>query len=184
MMLTLISTRGKFTLTAIALFLISILLVFFLPISVTETLYFDKANIVLLTPATNMTHLLISLVLVIFAFVLLALKRNWFTYILSILVMITGLVWSSLSVLNYTAIQEEQIVIKYYDGVTTYPWTSINEVVYEYFEDRNGHYIFTTTDGQQIRIDETAKFTSVVKSEIYTTARAQEISFIERAANE
>jgi hypothetical protein len=184
LMLNKISTRGKFALSAITVFLISILLVFFLPVSVTETLYSERANIVLLTPVTNMTHLLISLLFVIIALVLLALKRNVITYIIGTLFIIAGIIGSSFSVLNYTAIQDEQIVIKYYDGLASYPWSSIKEAVYEYRTGENGYYIFTTTDDQHIKIDETAKFTSSVKTTIYSTVRANDIPFIERVANE
>lgn len=181
-MLNDLSTRAKFGLTAIAVALIGILVVLFLPMSVTETMYYSRENIILLTPETNLKHFGIAIIVIVFVFVLLAFKRNIFMYSLSTLIILSCIVISFLTLTNYIAIQNEQIIIKDYDGESIYPWTEIDEIVYEYVFEENGKYIFRTKNNEQFIIYETAKFGNMEKSKIYMTARNLNIKFIERAA--
>ena len=64
-MLNDLSTRAKFGLTALAVTLIGYLLVLFLPISLTETMYYSRDNIILLTPESNLKHFGIAIMVIV-----------------------------------------------------------------------------------------------------------------------
>ena len=183
-MLTDLSTRAKYGISAIAVALIGYVLVLFLPISITETKYYSRDNIILLTPESNFKHFGIAIIAIVLALIILALKRNTLIYCLSSIIILSCLIISFITLTNYIAIQNKQIIIKDYSGENVYPWTEIDEVVYEYVVYENGKYIFKTKNNEQFIIYETKKFGSEVKSKIYSTARNLEIPFIERAAED
>lgn len=173
-----LSIQGKFFVSAIVFFLLSILLVLFLPITISETFYFNRDNVVLLTPVKNLYLFTISLAIIFLTLVLLGFKRTNLTYCIASFIIILSLVGGYFSLISYTAIQEKQIVVKNFSKETIYPWSEIQEVLYEY--GALGKYTFTMQDDYQFSINETERFGLDEKSAIYRIANDNDIPFIER----
>lgn len=71
---------------------------------------------------------------------------------------------------------------KLFDG-KTFQWSEIEEVVLEYYVDNIGtheEYIFTSVDGNSIRIPLNDQFLHEDKNEIYRVAKQNNVEFIER----
>lgn len=126
------STRAKIGITAIAVGLIGLIIALFLPTIMTETLHFNRDNIVLLTPKSNLIISLLSLVLIVATLILLALKHTKLTYSLATLTIMAIIGFCGWTLTNFQAIQNEQIIIKSYNGEQIMNWADIQEVVYEY----------------------------------------------------
>lgn len=175
-----ISTQGKFFVSAIVFFLLSIVLVLFLPITITETFYFNRDNIILLTPVKNLYLFTISLTIIFLSLVLLGFKRTHLTYCIASLLIIFSIVGGYFSLISYIAIQEKQIIVKNFQNKTIYPWSEIQEVLYEYDNGALGKYTFTTQNEYKFSIEETMRFGLDEKSAIYRIAYDNDIRFIER----
>ena len=174
------STRAKIGITAMAVGLIGVIIAFFAPTIVTETLHFSRDNIVLLTSKNNLITSLGSLVLIVILLFLLALKQSKVTYSLVTISILAVLVFCAWTLTNYTAIQKEQIITKSYNNEQVLKWTDMQKVIYEYHAELPyGQYIFQTAD-DEIIIAETAKFGSEEKQKIYSTARSFDVVFTEQ----
>lgn len=174
------STRAKIGIIAIAVGLIGMIIAFFLPTIMTETLHFSKDNIILLTPKNNLIISISSLVLIVATLILLALKHTKLTYGLATLTIIGIIGFCGWTLTNYQAIQSEQIIVKSYQNEQVMNWSDVQSVVYEYGNTLPyGQYIFQTAN-DEIIIGETAKFGTEQKQKIYSTARSLDITFTER----
>jgi hypothetical protein len=179
-MLNVLSPRAKLFIFAIVLLLLSPIIVFMLPFTISQTFYFSKDNIVLITPTYNFIMLFLAIALIILTLVILGFKRNKYTYLSSLLVIVSSLVLGYFSVLSYTAIQNTQIVFKDFHHQTTYEWQDIKEVIYEYEIGTVGTYYFQTKNSDKFVIEENGQFSPEGKSAIYNVANDNGASFIER----
>ena len=178
------STRAKIGIFAIAVGLIGIIIAFFAPTVITETLHFSQDNIILLTLKSSFIISLISLVLIVAILLLLAIKHTKVTFSLASVAIVAVVAFCTWSLTNYTAIQKEQIVMKSFNNEQILKWTDIEQVVYEYdFELPYGQYIFQTASEEMV-ITETAKFGVEEKQKIYSTARSFDVAFVEREMKE
>ncbi|MFJ8513708.1 hypothetical protein [Lysinibacillus xylanilyticus] len=179
-MLNVLSPRAKLFIFAIVLLLLSPIIVFMLPFTISQTFYFSKDNIVLIIPTYNFFMLFLAIALIILTLVILGFKRNKYTYLITLLVIVSSLVLGYFSVLSYTAIQNTQIVFKDFHHQTTYGWQDIKEVIYEYEIGTVGTYYFQTKNSDKFVIEENGQFGKEQKSAIYNLANDNGASFIER----
>ncbi|UPW82561.1 hypothetical protein [Lysinibacillus sp. Ag94] len=179
-MLNEISPKAKLFIIAIVLLLLLPFIVFLLPHTISQTFYFSKDNIVLITPTSNFTMLFLAITFIILALIMLGFKRNKYTYLITIIVIVSSLVLGYFSLLSYTAIQKTQMVFKEFHHQTTYEWQDIKEVIYEYEADAAGTYYFQTKNNEKFVIKENGQFGLDEKSAIYTIANDNGATFIER----
>ncbi|MER1957110.1 MAG: hypothetical protein ABS942_07005 [Solibacillus sp.] len=174
------SIRAKIGIFAIAVGLIGIIIAFFAPTIMTETLHFSQDNIILLTLKSSLIIAIVSLVLIVAILILLSLKATKVTFSLASLAIVVVLAFCTWSLTNYTAIQKEQIVMKSFNNEQILKWAEIEQVVYEYHDELPyGQYIFQTANEEMV-ITETAKFGVEEKQKIYSTARSFDVTFTER----
>lgn len=165
---------------ALGLALLSPLIILLVPITVIDTLYFSKENIVIITPIKNFVLITIAMLLVIAGIVILGFKRNILTYSIVVILLIASAVSFYLSTISYTAIQQSQIVMKNGHTAEIFPWHDLQEVVYEYETNSPGTYYFKTKNHQEFMIQENGQFNSEKKQTIYRVAKNNGIHFIER----
>ena len=117
------------------------------------------------------------------AFIIPLIKQNKFTYSLLVVFIAGGIFVFYLSVLSYTYIGKEKVVLhNLFDG-KSFQWSEIKEVALEYYEDDTGRYEeynFKSKDGYSIRIPLNNHFLYEDKSEIYRIARQNNVLFIEQ----
>jgi hypothetical protein len=179
-MLNELSPSAKLFIFAIVLLLLSPIIVFMLPFTISETFYFSTDNIVLITPTKNFFMLFLAFALIILSLIILGFKRNKYTFLITLLVIMSSLVLGYFSVLSYTAIQNRQIVFKEFHHQTTYKWQDIKEVIYEYEIGTVGTYYFQTKNNEKFIIEENGQFGPEGKSAIYNLANENGATFIER----
>jgi len=179
-MLNELSPNAKLFIVALALLLLSPIIIFILPITISQTFYFSSDNIVLITPTYNYFMLFLALALIIVALIILGFKRNTYTYLVTIIVIISSLVLGYFSLLSYIAIQNTQIVLKEFHHQTTFEWQDIKEVHYEYETGTIGTYYFKTKNNEEFVIEENGQFTPEVKSSIFNLTNKNGATFVER----
>lgn len=179
-MLNELSPNGKLFIFAIALLLLSPIIAFMLPLTVSQTFYFSKDNIVLITPTNNFIILFLAIALIISMLVILGFKRNKYTYLITTITIVSGLVLGYFSLLSYIAIQNTQIVFKDFHHQTTHEWQDIKEVIYEYEIGTVGTYYFQTKNNEKFVIKENGQFGPEGRSAIYNLANENGAIFIER----
>jgi len=183
-MLNELSPSAKLFILAIALLLLSPIIVFILPFAISQTFYFSRDNIVLITPTNNLTMLVLAIALIILTLIMLGFKRNKYTYLITIIVIVSSLVLGYFSLINYIAIQKTQIVFKEFHHQTTYKWQDIKEVIYEYEIGTVGTYYFQTKNNEEFVIAENGQFGIEEKSAIYHLTYENGATFIEREKEE
>lgn len=174
------SPRLIFTVIILILLLSSPLIVLFFPLAVTETLYFHRDNIVLLTPPKNFLLIGIAIVMVIVGLVILAIKRSLSTYAITSFLLIGSLATVYFSTLSYTAIQHSQIIKKEYHTTNNYKWQDLQQVTYEYEIGTVGTYHFLTKDNQAFSIKENGQFGTEEKRAIYKSSVDSGVTFTEQ----
>ncbi|WP_223555805.1 MULTISPECIES: hypothetical protein [Lysinibacillus] len=179
-MLNELSPSARLFILAIVLLLVSPIIVFILPFAISQTFYFSRDNIVLITPTNNFTMLVLAIALIILTLIILGFKRNKYTYLITIIVIVSSLVLGYFSLVNYIAIQKTQIVFKEFHHQTTYEWQDIKEVIYEYEVGTVGTYYFQTKNNEKFVIEENGQFGTEEKSAIYHSAHENGATFIER----
>ena len=95
------SIRAKIGIFAIAVGLIGIIIAFFAPTIMTETLHFSQDNIILLTLKSSLIIAIVSLVLIVAILILLALKATKVTFSLASLAIVVVLAFCTWSLTNY-----------------------------------------------------------------------------------
>lgn len=116
-------------------------------------------------------------------FIIPLIKQNKLTYSLFTIFIAGGLFVFYISILSYTYIGKEQVVSNKLFDEKTFQWSEIEEVVLEYYVDDIGmheEYIFTSVDGNSIRIPLNDQFLQEDKSEIYRVAKQNNVQFIEQ----
>ncbi|EFI68897.1 hypothetical protein JIN86_18115 [Lysinibacillus sp. HST-98] len=179
-MLNAFSPRAKYFIAALMLAILTPFLGFFMPLTISHTFYFNKDNVVLITPPSNFIMLLIAFGLIVLALIVLGLKRNPYIYVISSAITLSSFVLGYYSFSSYSAIQKDQIVFQQYYHQTIYKWQDIHEVIYEYEIGTVGTYYFQTTNNEKFVIMENGQFGLDEKRAIYQLAMLNGAKFTER----
>jgi len=179
-MLHALSVRAKYFIAALILALLTPFLAFFTPLTISQTFYTDRQDVILMTPPSNFIMLLIALGLIFVVFIVLGLKRNPSIYILACVIILSSIVLGYYSLLSYSAIQKDQIVFQQYHHQTIYNWQDLNEIIYEYEIGTFGTYYFQTKSNEQFIIEENGQFGLDEKRAIYKLAVLNGVKFMER----
>ncbi|WP_332651697.1 hypothetical protein [Lysinibacillus sp. 54212] len=169
-----------FIVLAIAVLIVAPLVILIVPLMAVETLYFDHNNIVLITPKRNFILLTAAFLGVILALFLLSWKRNKATYALAILLVIASGVAAYLSPKSYIAIQEEGLKIKGYNHLTTYKWSDMIGILYEFSETEPANYTFSLKNGEKVHLVENGQIGSGERGIILSLARQHNIDYTEK----
>ncbi|WP_010288586.1 hypothetical protein [Kurthia massiliensis] len=173
-----ISTEARFVLSAIALLIIGMLVTMFAPFIYSETKYFSEDAIVWIIPMTNFWLLGLAFIIVIVMLLLLAWRRNMWTYMMSVLLIGAALFVGYLSFLSVTFIRETGIEQR--DVLTThaYTWQEIDHVVLTYDERNQEMYTFTPKKGEPFTLAQNAKTAS---AGLQSLLSENDVPFEERA---
>lgn len=153
------------------------------PVFYVQTFIFDRLAIILYPDGMNFRLVMAACFILFIGLIIPLIKQNKFTYSLLIIFIAGGLFVFYLSILSYTYIGKEQVVSNKLFDEKTFQWSEIEEVVLEYYVDDIGaheEYIFTSVDGNSIRIPLNDQFLQEDKSEIYRVAKQNNVEFIER----
>lgn len=154
-----------------------------LPVFYVQTFVFDRMAIILYPDGINFRLVMAACFILFIGLMIPVIKQNKLFYSISIIIIAGALFVFYLSILSYTYIGNEQVVSnKLFDG-KTFQWSEIEEVVLEYYVDDIGtheEYIFTSVDGNSIRIPLNDQFLHEDKNEIYRVAKQNNVEFIER----
>ncbi|MEK4759572.1 hypothetical protein MHH85_04855 [Viridibacillus sp. FSL E2-0187] len=183
-MLDTLSIRGRFIIAAMIYGMIAILISMFLPFVYTETVHFNRENIVTIIPLINFKLLGLSQLIIVLTLVFLGFKRNYLSYFIAFLLLVSALIMGYFSLLSVTLIQEHKIIYKNFKEERVYEWSEIDTLVYEYAEYERGNYIFTTKKNESFTIQETSSFGLDEKRAIYQIINENDIEFIEKAKSE
>lgn len=143
-----ISASAKFVLLAIATIIIGSLVVLFVPLIYSETVYFNEDVIMWTIPMKNFWLLAFALIVLVMMWLLLAWRRNRWTYIMSGVLLIIVFVMGYASFLSVTFIRETGIEQR--DVFTTheYKWEDIEKVTLTYNTKNEDVYTFTPKNGE------------------------------------
>ncbi|MGE7600000.1 hypothetical protein [Lysinibacillus fusiformis] len=178
-MLHALSVRAKYFIAALILAILTPFLAFFTPLTISQTFYTDRQDVILMTPPSNFIMLLIALGLIFVVFIVLGLKRNPSIYILACVIILSSIVLGYYSLLSYSAIQKDQIVFQQYHHQTIYNWQDLNEIIYEYEIGTFETYYFQTKSNEQFIIEENGQF-GLDEKRIYKLAVLNGVKFMER----
>lgn len=179
-MLHALSVRAKYFVAALILAILTPFLAFFTPLTISQTFYAHREDVVLMTPPSNFIMLLIALGLIFVVFIVLGLKRNPNIYTLAFVIILSSIVLGYYSLLSYSAIQKDQIVFQQYHHQTIYKWQDLHEVIYEYEIGTFGTYYFQTKSNEHFVIEENGQFGLDEKRAIYKLAVLNGVKFMER----
>ncbi len=179
-MLHALSVRAKYFIVALIFAILTPFLAFFMPLTISQTFYAHREDVVLMTPPSNFIMLLIALGLIFLVLLVLGLKRNTKIYIFACVIILGSIVLGYYSLLSYSAIKKEEIVFQQYHHQTIYKWQDIKEVTYEYEIGTVGTYFFLTTNNEQFMIVENGQFGLDEKRAIYKLAVLNGVKFTER----
>ena len=179
-MLHTISVRGKFFISAIIFFLLSLILVLILPFAVIETLHDRNEHLILAMPFSNFQYLTLALASVFFCIIVLAFKRNTWTVLLTIIVAIMAVFISSHALSGYISIREDSLTVRELWNEKKMDWDDMSNIVFEYETGNQGDFIFTFNDGKTYVLPHSGNIGSQGKSVIYSMANAHGIPFKEQ----
>lgn len=153
------------------------------PIFYVQTFVYDRSTIVLYPDGMNFRIVMVACILLLIGFIFPLIKQNKVTYSLLVIFIATGAFVFYLSILSYTYVGKEQVVVNKLFDKQAIQWSEMNEVILEYYTDDTGtheEYIFTSHDGNSIRIPLIDQFIQETKNEIYKVAVQNEVQFIEQ----
>ena len=148
-----------------------------------QTFVFDRLAIILYPEETNFRLVMAACFILFIGLLIPVIKQNKLTFNLSSIIIAGGLFVFYLSILSYTYIGKEQVVSNKFFDDKTFQWSEIEEVVLEYYVDDLGkheEYIFTSIEGDSIRISLNDQFLHEDKSEIYRVAKENNVKFNEQ----
>lgn len=180
-MVTGLSTRGRWLITALIFLLVGIISVLIIPFAVFQTLYNQSNYIVLTIPLLNFQYFIYSLLAILACILLLAFVRKWYTYMVLAIVTILGIAVSSSALTSYFAVEETSISYKYFQTEEQFLWTDIASITFEYMDGRQeADYILHLHDGSTFTFPHTGSIGSDGKRSIYREAVKHDISFTEQ----
>jgi len=153
------------------------------PVFYVQTFIFDRLAIILYPDGMNFRLVMAACFILFIGFIIPLIKQNKLTYSLFTIFIAGGLFVFYISILSYTYIGKEHVVSNKLFDEKTFQWSEIEEVVFEYYVDDIGmheEYIFTSVDGNSIRIPLNDQFLQEDKSEIYRVAKQNNVQFIEQ----
>lgn len=168
-----------FFMLALAVLIVAPLVILILPLMAVETLYFNKNNIVLITPKENFILLTLAFVGVISALLLLAWKRKTTTYVIVVILLILSGVAAVQSPKSYIAIDEEGVQVQKYNQLAVYKWSDMTDILYEFSETDAAYYTFTLSNGENVKIVENGQMISK-RGSILSLARKHDIPLQEK----
>jgi len=174
------SPRAVLMVWAIVIVLLSPIVILFLPITITQTFYYDPAQIIVLAPTANHYLLTLAFGLVFALLVLLAIKRSKWTYLASVLLAVVAIVAFVFSTLSYVIIHPDYITVRDYWNKQMYTMDQFEAIIYEYGDDELGRYQFITKNGEAVVIQDSPQLHFEKRGAIYKTALNYGIKFTER----
>lgn len=153
------------------------------PVFYVQTFIYDRSTIVLYPDGMNFNLVMAACLILFIGFMIPLFKQNKFTYSLLIIFTAGGIFVFYLSILSYTYIGKEKVILNKLFDERTFQWSEIDEVVLEYYRDEIGtheEYIFTAFDGSTIRIPLIDQFQQEEKIKIYRLAKQNNILFFEQ----
>lgn len=178
------SPRAIFTVWAIIVGLFAPIVILFVPITITQSLFYDPSQIVVLAPSKNHLLLTIGFVLIIGTLLLLAFRRSKQTYLASAFLVAGAIGFFAFSTLSYVIIHPEYITVRDYLDKQQYAMEDFEAVIYEYGLDEPGQYQFITKEGEAVIIQDSPQLHFEKRSAIYKTALAHDLTFEERPMQE
>lgn len=169
----------RFLMFGIGALLLSPLIIFIVPLMAVESFYFDKENIMLITPKVNFVLAGVGMVLIVGSFFLLAWKRKTITYAVVTLCIILACISLVTSTKSFTAIHPNGIIMQKYGDQILYKWDDMKSAVYELENSSEpARYIFTMQDGRVIELIENGQIQRV-KGNIYGQLSSRKIFLTE-----
>lgn len=153
------------------------------PIFYVQTFVYDRSTIVLYPDGMNFRIVMVACVVLLIGFIFPLIRQNKFTYGLLGIFIAAGIFVFYLSILSYTYVGKEQVVLNKLFDKQAIQWSEMDEVILEYYTDDTGiheEYIFTSHDGNSMRIPLVGQFIRENKNEIYKIAVQNNVQFIER----
>lgn len=175
-----LSTRGRFFIAAIAFALISMLLALFVPLTYSETKYFELDVAHWHIPFQNYVLFASALGCIILLLIVLGIKRHISTYIIAGGLSIAALTLGYMSFLSITTIDDESIYMKDIFNEQTYYWDDMTNITFLYDEQSlSEQYVITFEDESVVYLDNTSQLDQA-RSLIYSSARAHDVPFTEQ----
>lgn len=174
------SPRAVLMVWAIVTVLLSPLVILFLPITITQSFFYDPSQIVVLAPTKNHYLLTLTFGLVFTLLVLLAIKRTKWTYLASGVLTVAAVTAFIFSTLSYVIIHPDYITVRDYWNTQEYTMDQFEAVVYEYGDDEPGRYQFITKHGEAVVIQDSPQLHFEKRGAIYKTALNYGLEFTER----
>jgi len=169
-----------FSMSAVTVVVVAPLIMIFHPIFQNEFFLYNNSSVTFIPNPLNFRLVLITGLVLIVMFWLLAYKRNMKVYLIGLLLFILSIGLGYLSTQNYILISQEELERHYLFEEHQYRWEELDEVVYEYVVGSNkGDITFTTKTGDQFVVKE-KELHSTGRSLIYQLSRANEVTYIER----
>lgn len=176
-----LSVRGRFFIAALAIALLSIILTIFIPITYSETVYFDLESIWFI-PLKNYMLLGLAFSGIIVALIVLGLKRHIATYLIAAIFMLSAILTGYMSFLSLTTIDREKIYIKDVFVENHYYWTDMTSITLFYADDPTEEYfMFYFDDDSTLKLDSNGPL-AMHSSAIYQFANQYNIPFTEKQA--
>lgn len=174
------SPRAIFMVWAIIVVLLSPLFILFMPLVITQTFFYDPEQIVVLAPPKNHWLVTTAFGLVVASLLMLAVKRNKWTYAMTGILSLASVATLVLSTLSYVVIHPGHITIQNYTEKQHYEMEEFTKVIYEYGVSELGRYQFITKSGEAVYIDDSPQLEFEKRSKIYRTVLAHDLEFVER----
>lgn len=178
------SPRAILTVWAIVVVLLSPIFILFVPITVTQTFFYDPEQIIVIAPTKNHYLITVAFGLLFALLVLLAIKRTKWTYMMTGIMAVAATCSLVFSTLSYIIIHPEYITIKDYMNKKDYPMEEFSAVIYEYGEGELGRYQFITKSGEVVIVQDSPQLEFEKRSAIYKVALEHDMKFTERPLNE
>lgn len=153
------------------------------PIFYVQTFLYERSTMILYPHEMNFRLVMLACILLFAAFILPLIKQSKLTYGLMSCLIASSLFVFYLSVLSYVLVGKEAVTSNNLFDKKTMQWSEMTKVTLEYAVDDTGvheAYIFSSVNGELIRILLTAQFQQEDKNEIYRLAKEKGVHFIEQ----
>lgn len=174
------SPRAILIVWAIVVVLLAPIFILFVPITITQTFFYDPSQIVVIAPTINHYLITAAFTILLAVLLLLAIKRTKWTYIFSGILSVTAITAFVFSTLSYIIIHPDYITIKEFTEKKDYPIENFATIIYEYGSGEPGRYQFITKDDKVVIIQDSPQLQFEKRRAIYKMALDHDMEFIER----
>lgn len=164
-----ISVPARFVLLAIATIIIGSLVVLFAPLIYSETAYFNEDAIIWTIPMKNFWLLGLAFIVLVMMWLLLAWRRNRWTYIVSAVMLMMVFVIGYASFLSVTFIRDTGIEQRDVFKTHAYQWEEIEQVTLTYNAKAEEIYTFTPKNGEPFTLEQNQKTASAGLQTLFST---------------